>query len=330
MKHRWSVGFIFLAAIPIILGTAIRISASNITYRVWTSNQGKKVTALLVEEKDDIVQLKKPDGQKMMIKRSALSVDDQAYLDSMRREREAAIKAAEEAARKAEEEPEIPALNVPSVPLVPESEGPVWLLTNCTISSVVNGKDISAEYKEQVDNIMITKRPPGANAPDGYKLIVLKCSIAALGVDPKALDKLALIRKIQADIVPYAGKSLLVSDSDRDQLKGQYMVFDLGNMALTNTERYVFKPQWLVRPDEYRGPYLLKTVDGAPQFGAVARAPRPWNKTCQEEKGFSGLLESGKLVDLQIIFAVPKAINLAGLRAQIEKQESVPVTVESK
>jgi|GEM_PF-6651583 len=307
---------VFFVSFPVI-----PVVAKDVSYRVWTSAKGgNAITAILADEKDEVVRLKMPDGRMMQIKRADLSAGDQSYLDEIRAEKEREREAAEKAAAN----PPAPEMTAPEVPLAPDFAGLVWLLTNCTLYGTSEGKDISASYTERVDNMMVTKTPPV-----GYRLVLLKCRLAALSADPNAIDKLAAIRKTQADRVPFIGNTLLIGDSERKQLTGQYMMFDLNAFCLTNNAMYIFKPQWLVRQDEYRGPYLLNDKSGKPVFSAATMPMRPWNRTCQEIKGFTGLLESGRLVDLEIVFAVIKNMDLSGMRAKIEGQFSVPVELDA-
>ena len=285
---------------------------TGLVFRVWTSSKGSSVTAIFVQEEDGMVQLRNADGKKLSIKRTDLSKEDLKYLDG---QQSAAPAAAE---KPLPEEPKAAEAEVAD-PVPGQGGQGAWLISQATIVTNYEGHDISSAYTQRFENAYCSR-----TAPQGHRLVLVKCSIKARTADADAIDKLNTIRTPMAEKLELIGKSLLVSDSDKRELIGGYRLVNAADVAIVTSPGNRCQAAWVILPPDRCGIFFFETGSDKPVLGGV-RAKPPWHHTCTTRNGFSGLLEVGKPAQVTFLFCVPRSLDLHTVKLEIEGQGGLPL-----
>jgi len=290
------------------------VADTGLVSRVWTSIQGRSVTAVLMKDEGDAVQLRAAGGKKLSINRLDLSAKDIEYLDGLRGVSPAAPGLSPvEATRAQPDEPETALEQADPAP------GSPWSINNVGVVTNSGGIDISNAYTQKFETAYCSR-----TAPQGHRLVLVKCSIEARSADREAIDKLNRIREPMAEKLELIGKALVVSDADKKDLTGEYRMINAEDVTLSTPSSNRCQAAWIILPEDRCGMYFFENGTNKPVFGGVP-SRQPWHHACTSRNGFAGLIEVGKPAPVGFLFCVPRSLDLHTVKLEIEGQGGLPL-----
>jgi hypothetical protein len=193
-------------------------------------------------------------------------------------------------------------------------------ITNAVLHMTRPGQDLSQKYVETFGTFSFVRRLSA-----GGRMVCVECDLVAKAADRDAVQRLDRVRQAQANRQPSIAGRLALTDDDRLRLKNGHQFFDLSSIQLTEAGRIVYRPVWICLPPTARGPYFLET--GGQPLSDFTPPPPPWAKTFLTAQSFTGMLEVGKPVHVELLFTVAQNAQTGKMGLKIGAGADVAVRV---
>ena len=201
-----------------------------------------------------------------------------------------------------------------------------WAVEGAYVTTEHKGRDISRRYSEPLASGTFSLK-----VREGHRLVVVGFKLTARVADPDAVKRLADRRDELAEEFTGqhgehadANEAFPLDEDVREKLTGEYRAFDMAELRLIDGDGGKHEPHWIIdAPGD-----AFQTVDGITFRTEATRDYSPWHAAVRSNRGFAGLLEADKPVDMAFVFIVPGEASLDDMKLALGHEK--PVALEHR